>query len=258
MYGNKLLLFDFDGVIVDGINEYWHSSLLACDKFLNSTTIPIDETVYKTVSNTFKEIRPWVKYGWEMVLIVHEIIKTENPLNENNQKNFINQYNQNCQKILQDNFWVAEDLQKYLDDSRKYQIDKDFEMWVNLHNPFYEVIDFIGKLKKHKIQTGIITTKGGLFALKILNKLNIFPEFIFGYESGTKIEITEELSKKYEIIGFIEDRRKTLIEIKTNNDTKNIPCFLANWGYLKKTDRVNLPKGIRLLKLQNLNEILAI
>ena len=258
MDGQKLFLFDFDGVIVDGMNEYWHSSLLACEKFLNSPDIKINQDLYKQVSNTFKEIRPWVKYGWEMVIIVHEIIKRENPLNKNNKKNFINKYHQNCHRILKDNCWLAEDLQKFLDESRKYQIDKDFEKWVNLHKPFYEVIGFIEKLKQEKIKTGIITTKGEIFAKKILEKLNIFPEFIFGYESGTKTEIARELYKKYEIVGFIEDRIKTLIDIKQNNDIKSIPCFLADWGYLKESDRTSLTKEIRLLKLKNLQRLLAI
>ena len=240
------------------MNEYWQSSLLTCDKFLNSPHITIDQNLHKKVSNTFKEIRPWVKYGWEMVIIVHEIIKKDNPLNNNNKINFINKYHQNCQKILQDNSWLAEDLQKFLDESRRYQINKDFEMWVNLHIPFYEVIDFLEDLKGKKIKTGIITTKGKAFAAKILEKLNIFPEFIFGYESGTKIEIARELSKEYEIIGFLEDRRKTLDDLKRNCDTKYIPCYLADWGYLKDSDRTNLPQEIKLLKLTNLKDLLAI
>ena len=49
------------------MNEYWHSALLACEKYLNSPKIFIDQNLYKKVSNTFKEMRPWVKYGWEMV-----------------------------------------------------------------------------------------------------------------------------------------------------------------------------------------------
>jgi len=256
--GQKLFLFDFDGVIVDGMNEYWHSSLLACEKYLNSPDIEIKQDLYKKVSNTFKEIRPFVKYGWEMIIIVHEIIKIENPLDKNNKKNFINKYHLNCQKILKDNAWLAEDLQKFLDDSRKYQIDKDFEMWVNLHKPFYEVIAFMEKLKQQKIKTGIITTKGKIFAEKILKQLNIFPEFIFGYESGTKIKIAEKLTQTYEILGFIEDRKKTLIDIKQNSETSHIPCFLADWGYLKESDRYNLSNEIKLLKLGNLEELVAI
>jgi len=123
----KVFLFDFDGVIVDGMNEYWHSSLLACEKYLNSPYITVDQKLYKKVPNTFKEIRPWVKFGWEMVLIVHEIIKTENPLENINKDDFINKYRQNCQRILKNNSWSAEDLQKILDKSRKYQIEKDLK-----------------------------------------------------------------------------------------------------------------------------------
>ena len=258
MQTEKLFLFDFDGVIVDGMNEYWHSSLLACEKYLNSNDISIDQKLYKNISNTFKEIRPWVKYGWEMVIIVHEIVKKENPLNDKNKKDFVFKYSQNCQNILQKNSWLSQDLQKCLDQSRKLQIDRDFEAWINLHNPFYEVIDFIEKLKQEKIKTGIITTKGKEFATQILHELNISPEFIFGYESGTKIQIAKELSKKYEILGFIEDRRKTLIDIKKNSETQHIPCYLAEWGYLKASDKINLTNGLQLLNLKDLKELLAI
>ena len=145
-----------------------------------------------------------------------------------------------------------------LDQSRKYQIDKDFKSWVNLHNPFFEDINFMKELSKRKIKTGIITTKRKIFAERILKQLDIFPEFIFGYESGTKIEIAAELTQAYEILGFIEDRKKTLIDIKQNSKTSQIPCFLADWGYLKESDRYNLSNEIKLLKLDNLEELVAI
>jgi phosphoglycolate phosphatase-like HAD superfamily hydrolase len=254
----KIFLFDFDGVIVDGMHEYWHSSLLACERYLNSPYISFDQKLYKRVPNTFKEIRPLVKYGWEMILIVHEIIKKENPIINLNKNEFINNYHQNCQKILKENSWIAEDLQKILDKSRKHQIEKNFESWVNLHKPFFEVIRFMEELSKREIKTGIITTKGKIFAEKILKQLNIYPEFVFGYESGTKIKIAERLSQSYEIIGFIEDRKKTLLDIKKNSETSHIPCFLAGWGYLKESDRYNLNNEINLIKLDNLENIVAI
>jgi len=251
----KVFLFDFDGVIVDGMQEYWHSSLLACEKYLNSPHISVDQNLYKKVPNSFKEIRPWVKYGWEMVLIVHEILKKGNQFNKDD---FINEYQENCQKILKDNSWIVENMQKILDQSRKYQINKNFDTWVNLHNPFFEVIDFMEELKKRGIKTGIVTTKGKTFTEKILKKLNIFPEFIFGYESGTKTKIVTELTTVYEILGFLEDRKKTLLEIKRNSETSHIPCFLADWGYLKDSDRYNLNNDIKLMKLGNLQHLLAI
>ena len=167
-------------------------------------------------------------------------------------------YKRQCQKILNDNSWNADDLQKILDKSRKYQIDTDFKSWVNLHKPFFEIINFMKELSKRGIKTGVITTKGKIFAEKILRQLNIFPEFIFGYESGTKIKIAEKLTQTYEILGFIEDRKKTLIDIKQNLETSHIPCFLADWGYLKESDKNKLSNEIKLLKLGNLGELVAI
>ena len=114
------------------------------------------------------------------------------------------------------------------------------------------------ELKKREIKTGVITTKGKVFAEKILKQLNIFPEFIYGYESGTKVKIAEKLTQTYEILGFIEDRKKTLIDIKQNSETSHIPCFLADWGYLKKSDKFTLDNEIKLLKLDNLEELVAI
>ena len=114
------------------------------------------------------------------------------------------------------------------------------------------------ELKQREIKTGIITTKGGIFAERILKQLNIFPELIFGYESGTKIKIAEKLLQSYEILGFIEDRKKTLLDIKQNSETSEIPCFLADWGYLKESDRYILNNEIKLLKLSDLEELVAI
>ena len=114
------------------------------------------------------------------------------------------------------------------------------------------------ELRKREIKTGVITTKGKIFAEKILKQLNIFPEFIFGYESGTKIKVAEKLSQTYEILGFIEDRKKTLIDIKQNSETSHIPCFLADWGYLKESDRYTLTDEIKLIKLGSLEELVAI
>ena len=239
------------------MHEYWHSSLLACEKYLDSPYISVDQKLYKKVPNSFKEIRPWVKYGWEMILIVHEIIKIENPLKNDNKNAFVNNYHQNCQRILNENSWTAKDLQKILDKSRNYQIDKDFKSWINLHNPFFEIIDFMKELRKREIKTGVITTKGKIFAEKILKQLNICPEHIFGYESGTKIKIAEKLTQTYEILGFIEDRKKNLIEIKQNPETTHIPCFLADWGYLKESDRYTLSNEIKLIKLDNLKQLVA-
>ena len=66
MTAQKIFLFDFDGVIVDGMQEYWHSSLLACERYLNSPNITIDQKLYEypekmalAIKKAQKFLEPW-------------------------------------------------------------------------------------------------------------------------------------------------------------------------------------------------------
>ena len=253
----KLILFDFDGVIVNGIEEYWFSSKLACEKFLLPNSNNLNIKKYTEVPKIFAEIRPWVKYGWEMILITHEILKIHKPLNDVTKNSFLENYEENCLQLLSEYSWKSVELQQYLDKARAYQIKNDFKKWISLHQPFNEVVSFIRYAKEKNYKIGIISTKSKIFTAKILSKLELFPDLIFGYESGNKVDIISNLSQSYNIRGFIEDRRKTLSNIIDNNQTKFINCYLAEWGYLKNTDKKNLPNGIKLLKIKNLEDLLA-
>ena len=253
----KLILFDFDGVIVNGIDEYWLSSKLACEKYLLTNSKYLDLNKYIEVPKIFIEIRPWVKYGWEMVLITHEILKTFEPLNNLTKNSFIENYEENCSRLLIEYSWNSIQLQKCLDKAREFQINNDLKKWISLHRPFDEVVVFIKYLKDKGYKVGVISTKGETFTSKILSNLNIFPELIFGYESGAKVDIISNLSLSYDIKGFVEDRRKTLSNVLQNDQTKHINCYLAEWGYLKNTDKIDLPQGIKLLKIKNLEDIVA-
>ena len=73
------------------MNEYWNSSLIACKKILKSPKITYGLNDFKEVPDIFVDVRPWVKYGWEMVLIVNEIIKKENPLTHKTKNKFLNE-----------------------------------------------------------------------------------------------------------------------------------------------------------------------
>ncbi len=239
------------------MNEYWFSSKLACEKYLLTNTKHLNVHKYNEVPKIFVEIRPWVQYGWEMILITHEILKKYKPLNNLNKYSFLENYKKNCKELLCKNSWNSNRLQSCLDNARAFQIKTDFQKWVSLHQPFNEVVSFIRYARNKGYKIGIISTKGKKFTSKILNNLNIFPELIFGYESGNKVDIISNLSLNYEIKGFIEDRRKTLSNILENSQTKFINCYLAEWGYLKNTDKKDLPKGIKLLKIKNLKDLLA-
>ena len=252
MKKKELILFDFDGVIIDGMNEYWYSCLLACKYFLKSKDLCSDIDINLKTSNVFISLRPWIKYGWEMVIITHEIIKKTDPLKIENKNDFLANYQKNCTEIMKNNAWKSESLQKCLDQARELQISDNLDRWISLHHPFMEVVKYIKCAKKNGYQIGIITTKGKLFTQKILKKIDINPDFLYGYESGSKTEIITNLVNNFKIVGFLEDRLKTLINIANNRHTSNVPCYLADWGYLKEDDRKKLTKKIKLLTLNDL------
>ena len=63
MTERPLVVFDFDGVIVDGMAEYWWSAATACRQLLPEDGVPPSDEV----PDRFRRLRPWVHHGWEMV-----------------------------------------------------------------------------------------------------------------------------------------------------------------------------------------------
>ena len=76
MNDRPLLVFDFDGVIVDGMAEYWLSAWHAC---LRLEAAPEGSTPDQ-VPDAFRQLRPWVHHGWEMVLLAAELPVLNRPV----------------------------------------------------------------------------------------------------------------------------------------------------------------------------------
>ena len=59
MTAHPLLVFDFDGVIVDGMAEYWWSAWMAAQR-LNAEPQGLGPDA---VPQGFRRLRPWVHHG---------------------------------------------------------------------------------------------------------------------------------------------------------------------------------------------------
>ena len=245
MKKNPLIVFDCDGVIVDGIDEYWISSKKSCLKLLASESNNIQ--LPNSVPEEFKYLRPWVQHGWEMVLLTGELIRAESPLVKEGFKNFSNQYKTYCKQALEIWGWSPLQLQDTLDSVRRELIAEDLKNWIGRYKAFPGVIDRLNQFESEDIDVAILTTKSAEFTSQLLNSLGLKPKFLFGYESGSKTDVLFELSKKRIIQGFVEDRLATLRKVRNNNALASIPCFLASWGYLKPDDLKNIPSSISLL-----------
>ncbi len=255
MPSNPLLVFDCDGVIVDGMYEYWSSSRQACIDLLGAEiTIP---TLPKDVPQAFQKLRPWVHQGWEMVVIAAELLRHKSPLLSKHPKNFSSNYSIYCQLALQAWSWDSNSVQKALDNVRRQALLQDKAGWLALHQPFPEVLQLIQSLKGQGIDFAVLTTKSAEFTQEILESLQIKPNHLFGHESGSKAKILLELAQERSILGLIEDRRKTLEEINSIAELSALPCYLASWGYLKPEDKKNLPQKISLLRPEELSTPLA-
>ena len=253
MIKKPLLVLDFDGVIVDGLNEYWSSSSQTC---LNIITTKEKEifSPFSEIPSAFKAMRPWVHHGWEMVILAAECLDKTSQLNLKGSENFSKNYSIECSLALEKWGWTPSQLQEALNQTRREAISNNFNQWLNYHQPFSLVIQHLKTLEKEDIEFAVLTTKSIEFTKKLLNCFNLQPNLVFGHESGSKIDVLNQLLHKRIIRGFIEDRRTTLEKVLEDPKLKSIPCFLASWGYLKPQDRNNLPSGIKLLNLETLRE----
>ena len=250
-----ILVFDFDGVIVDGLVEYWRSSREACLEIIKNTQITND-TLPLEIPDEFRKLRPWVKHGWEMVLIAAEILRADSLL-KSNPNDFAKNYKKNRDQALNIWGWNPKQLQTALDNVRKQAISSNRQKWLASHIAFSGITERIHQLENEGTDFGVLTTKSEVFTSELLTHLNLCPQVLYGYESGKKPNLLLQIAKERPIRGFIEDRRTTLETIINTPGLFSVPCYLATWGYLKPEDCENLPSKIRLLRPENLMSPLA-
>ena len=253
MIEKPLLILDFDGVIIDGISEYWASSRETCLKILSPEEKEII-VLPGEIPTFFKTMRPWVHHGWEMVILAAECLNKPSQINFKYIDNFSKNYQKECSLALEKWGWTPSQLQEALNQTRREAISNNFNQWLNYHQPFSLVVKRLQTLEKEGIEFAVLTTKSIEFTKKLLNSFNLKPKLVFGHESGSKINVLSQLLQKRIILGFIEDRRSTLETVLKEPNLKSIPCYLANWGYLKPMDRNNLPSRIKLLNLNAMGE----
>ena len=252
MKSRPILVSDFDGVIVDGIHEYWWSARQACIEILSEEYEPA--VLPEKVPDTFRKLRPWIHHGWEMVVIAAEHLPPKGLLQVEGANVFTDNYPLRIQQALERWNWESTQAQEALDSVRRKELTSNRADWLARHRAFPQVIERFKSLESENIDLVVLTTKGREFTDELLQALKLKPKKLFGHEAGSKPEVLSHLVKESSIKGFVEDRRKTLETIISIKELSTIPCYLASWGYLKPKDKIALPKGIHLLKTKQLNQ----
>lgn len=247
-----LLALDFDGVLCDGLREYFQTAWRTYCQLWS----PPDAVSPEELAPIFYRTRPVIEIGWEMPILIRALVLgiSEAEILEN--------WPTIAHQIVTDEQLKAEVIGPHLDKVRDQWIETDLSGWLSLHQFYPGVIDRIQPLIDSAVSVYIITTKEERFVRSLLEEQGvIIPDgkiFGKGYKKP-KSQILRELlatSATPENIWFIEDRLQTLLSVLKQPDLNSVQLFLADWGYntQKERDSVVEYPPIHLLSLSQFSQ----
>jgi phosphoglycolate phosphatase-like HAD superfamily hydrolase len=253
MHNPDILALDFDGVICDGLIEYFETAWRTYCQIWSTGK----ETPPENLAPLFYRLRPVIEVGWEMPVLIRALL-----LGISEERIWAD-WNAVARAIIADEGLQAAYIGAKLDGLRDDWIATDLEGWLSLHRFYPGVLEKLRSLVNTATQPYIITTKEGRFTKQLLAQQNIkIPaDFIFGKEcKRPKYEILRELIAESEDtrikIWFVEDRLKTLQSVAKQPDLERVRLYLADWGYNTLTQHESIRNNSRI-ELLSLSEFAA-
>ena len=254
-----ILALDFDGVLCDGMGEYFETSRRTYVKAWPGALLPGEDLL-----PAFRRLRPVIMTGWEMPLLLRAI-----------------GHGQSESSILRDWAAVRDEqaasgpgsreqlvglLAKTLDEVRREWIAADRAGWI-ARNTSYCSLEELRNLVAEPDRAVLVTTKEGEFARFILDDWRVRLADIQGKEAGThKCDNLRALISAYTTahnrrprVWFVEDRFETLEHVTTHSDLEDVGLYLAAWGYNTPETRARAAASdrVRLLELEQFRQGVA-
>ncbi|MGC1308635.1 MAG: HAD family hydrolase [Phormidesmis sp.] len=247
MKSPQLIAFDFDGVICDGLIEYFQTAWRAyCQIFEPSSDQPPEGLAEK-----FYPLRPVIETGWEMPVLIQALVQGASS------EKIVEQWPQMALPYLETAGLSKAQSVQALDGVRDRWINRDLQSWLDLHRFYPGILNRISELLAGDLPVYIVSTKEGRFIKALLKQNGVdFPEDrILGKEvKRPKYETLRLLKEKHsaDTIWFIEDRLPALRDVKEQRDLVEVQLFLADWGYNLEPDRefARQDSRINLLSLE--------
>lgn len=246
----RVLALDFDGVVCDGLKEYFQTAWQAYAQIWQADPTPDEE-----LAPVFYRSRPVVETGWEMPVLIRALV-----LGIEEEK-ILQGWVSIASQIIIDEDLKPLNISAILDNIRDDQIATNLDDWLAEHEFYPGVLDRLQSTLKSSTDFVIISTKEGRFIQQLLQQRGIELEDgqIYGKESKRpKHQILLELQQSYgdAVIWFIEDRLQTLRLVEKREGLENVTLFLADWGYNTAAERQEAEKSdrIHLLSLAQFNQ----
>jgi hypothetical protein len=235
-----LLAFDFDGVICNGLREYFQTSWQVYLRLWSN----LSQMPSANLEQTFYRLRPVVETGWEMPVLIHAL---ESGFTE---ENILQDWSNISLDLLHHHRILPPDVGNLVDEVRDRWIQDDLDGWFGLHDFYPGMLDYLKAMDDFVI----ISTKEARFIHALLERqgVTIEPHRIYGKEQGRpKAETLKTFQGK--TLTFIEDRFKTLQTIAKHPELDSVQLLLADWGYNLPQEREMAEQSdrIQLVSLQN-------
>ena len=249
----KILALDFDGVICNGLKEYFQTTLRTYQKLWKDDS----QNDLEIWANSFYKLRPVIETGWEMPILLRALVL------QYEQDNIESNWHNVCSEIVTKENLNKQQVMSALDGVRDHWIQTDLDNWLALHEFYPGVLEKLGKLLDSSTLLYIVTTKEGRFVKQLLKQQNLsFPEdHIFGKEvKQPKFDTLRQILKINQEtpnnLWFIEDLLKTLNKVKSQEYLTEVNLFLADWGYntIKSHELVKQDSTINLLSLDTFSQ----
>lgn len=247
----KLLALDFDGVLCDGMAEYFETAWRAYCHIWQ----PDDIALPTELKGSFARLRPLVETGWEMPLVMRSLVLGIP------EAEAMADWGAMIQHLVEKENLNPAALGEAIDGTRDRWIASDPESWLALQRFYPGVIDRLAEILQTDIVTFIVSTKEGRFIRQLLHQagVEVPSERVIGKEikqpkSQTLRDLRDRhLSGPDAPIWFVEDRLKTLQKVKQEADLTTVQLFLANWGYNMSRDRQSIREDNRI-QILSLNQ----
>lgn len=241
-----ILALDFDGVLCDGLVEYFQTAWRAyCQIWSASKSIP-----QEGLASQFYRLRPVIETGWEMPVLIRSL------LDDVPEARILADWHSVVPQYVKETGLTPAEIAAKVDQIRDEWIAADLDNWLAQHRFYPGVIERLQKTLSSSTYPVIITTKEQRFVRQLLQRQHVdLPELqVFGKEvHQPKAQTLRNLFQKFSKdttkpvkIWFIEDRLKTLQSIQTQSDMSYVRLYLADWGYNTSDDRETADQDPRL------------
>lgn len=247
-----LLAFDFDGVICDGLREYFQTAWRAYCQ-LYAVAEEAQTSPPATLAERFYRLRPVIETGWEMPVMIRALL--EGAADDAILAGWPAMATPLLAGLTQTQAAMA------VDGVRDDWIQADRDGWLAQHRFYPGLLERL-QTAAAMLPTYIVSTKEGRFIQQLLhqNGLEMATEFILGKEvKCPKYETLRRLRERHAAgngapprIWFVEDRLKALQTVQQQPDLQSVSLFLADWGYNLASERqlAKATPGIQVLSLE--------